>query len=523
MEMVQPLTGIESVVEALKRIEMQSGMTFSKNDQIHNLQLEFRFLKMFSLCLANSQEAGNHIDLSSVLTNMEDLIKEAGQGLNEIKNEDLDLVAGDLLEKVEHFKLETREICASLFACSLKCKSRKSDEILEFMDSVIKNLKVFMEWIDGIDVPVKSQIRVLEEKLSILRNLIDFVAGRCIDDQKLEDLLDYVNDWVNKAACLSLLYWLDGKDERMFARLETMLSNLLQKIRPYNPKVTWIFVRALNDSNSSPVGLDKLLIGQIVVSLVDLLLEELRNPLKDDYVEILREGLIFLMTFTMDPPVEFVREAGNRLFTQTNMVIKEVISLICSLYIDDIKDDISIEMKVSLSGLQHKIGKVKAEVKEHYVQIPDSSFINFPTTNGIGFLDFFLGNLEEMLKCKDSEILFAKDKVVRVQEQLLSLRPFLKDIMELQNENEQLQKFSKRIFTVVYQAEHAINLCLATQYPIWYDMLWLTNVVEDIKLLGIEVKKINDQLNNISIPGARQILEEQQDMGNDGLEVLVFD
>lgn len=65
------------------------------------------------------------------------------------------------------------------------------------------------------------------------------------------------------------MYWIDAKDGSLAPRLDTMLSGLLQTIKPCTPEVIEMYVGVLIASKSSEY--DKLITGEIVTSLVDLL------------------------------------------------------------------------------------------------------------------------------------------------------------------------------------------------------------------------------------------------------------
>ncbi|XP_027099446.1 putative late blight resistance protein homolog R1A-3 [Coffea arabica] len=483
-------------------------------DNIRNLQMELRFLKMFSLCLKKREEPGKDMHVGSIMIGIETLQKEAEGSLHdaclaeipESKIEDWGPLASNLLEKIQNFKREIIEISALLLDCSLQSKSCKAEEILELIDSILWNLKALVNLEGDVLGHLKDQIRAIQEQLSFLGNFVGFTAKRCVDLDTFEDFLVYMGDWVNKAACLLIVYWLQGKDEYISSRLEMMLSDLLQKVTPCLPKVTEMYVAVLKASKSSRSS--KFLAGQVVTSFVELILQDLTVLMKDS-VDVLKEGLVFLITFLIDPPEECARDVGNIFLAQIDAIITDSMSLICSVYIDESKENFFTERRTFLSRFESKIKKIEADAKEIYVQLQVLSQINFPSTNGMGFIDSLLGNLEEMLKHGANCPPFAKHKVLKIQGELLSLRPLLKDVMELQNEHEDLKDLWKRIINVSYKAEHAINSCLIIQKPIWYNMISLADVVEEIKLIRIDLEKINvDKMLKPRMPGADMNLNQ---------------
>ncbi|KAL3502099.1 hypothetical protein ACH5RR_036548 [Cinchona calisaya] len=123
----------------------------------------------------------------------------------------------------------------------------------------------------------------------------------------------------------------------------TNQDSFREKIKPYTPDVVEKYVGVLIASKSSEYV--KLLIGEIVVSLVDLLLEDLMPPMKN-HIEILTEGLVFMITFLINPPDESETEAGKVLLTEIEGLIREVLAFVCSLYTDGNEEDISRRGKV---------------------------------------------------------------------------------------------------------------------------------------------------------------------------------
>lgn len=170
-------------------------------------------------------------------------------------------------------------------------------------------------------------------------------------------------------------------------------------------------------------------------------------PSMQNHIENLTEGLVFMITILVIPPQESESEAGNELLTRITTFIREVVAFICSLYMDENRKDISKGKEICLSSFKGNIDMASAEIRE-FIQIPNWLEPNFPTANGIGFIDFLLENLKEMLQCESSSIPFAKHKVETIQQELFSLRDFVKDMMELQNEHEQVKDLWKQIISV---------------------------------------------------------------------------
>ncbi|KAL3501559.1 hypothetical protein ACH5RR_036008 [Cinchona calisaya] len=335
-------------------------------------------------------------------------------------------------------------------------------------------------------VPVKIQIQSLEEKLRFSRNSVDFAVKYCNSYDKLEDFLTTIQTWSNNAACMSLLYWIDGLNENMVSQLDAMLSDMISKNMPYDPLDAKMYLGIVKASKSL-LPSDTLEMGKTVASFVELLLENLALSFKD-HCEMLREGLIFLITSLVDPPKECKRKGGNLSWTKVDNVNSLVESLICLLCT-------SKERDLLLSDLLEKIERVKAEVRELYLDPSNSSEYNFPKTNGMGFIDFLTGHFTDFMECEASFIPFAKDKVMMLHSELLYFRSFLDDIINLQNEHEEVKTVWTQIISVAYQVENIINSCSIVDVPIWYNIIRFNCALEEVKAVRTEVMRMKQKYN----------------------------
>jgi len=106
--------------------------------------------------------------------------------------------------------------------------------------------------------------------------------------------------------------------------------------------------------------------------------------------------------------------------------------------------------------------------------------LNFPKTNGLGFLNCFLGKLEELLHSKLDLITKLKPQIVLVKEGLLILRSFFNHTEETYDENDEICGLIISATEMVYEAEYVIDTCLACSYSQMYKAYWISEVVENI-------------------------------------------
>ncbi|XP_025886812.1 uncharacterized protein [Solanum lycopersicum] len=130
---------------------------------------------------------------------------------------------------------------------------------------------------------------------------------------------------------------------------------------------------------------------------------------------------------------------------------------------------------------------VEEEVKMICYKVPDSSLFGFSKTSGLGFLNYFLGKLEELLHSKLDLITELKHQIGSVKEELIHLRSFLSHFSENNGEHDDVYGL---VIEMAYKSEYVIDSCLSISYPLWYKVHWISEVVENIKLLNKDVTEI---------------------------------
>ncbi|KAL3534963.1 hypothetical protein ACH5RR_003424 [Cinchona calisaya] len=278
-------------------------------------------------------------------------------------------------------------------------------------------------------------------------------------------------------------------DENMLCRMNMMLSDLTEDIRPCAPGVIQMYLGVLKGSKLS--ASDTFLMGEIVANFVDFLLENLALVFRDR-IEIIREGLIIIIAFLMDSPKDY-EDDGNQILTQVDAIIIEVVSLFSSVCLENMNENVIKEKNFLLSEVLGKIKTFQEVVREFYVYIPNTSEFYFLRNHGIGFIDLILENLKKMLKQNAIFIPFVRHKIVMVQQEMQSLRALLNYIVDGRNEHEELKDLWRRIINVAYCAEHVTDLCSISNSPFWYNIICISIVIEEIRITKAEVENTKNK------------------------------
>ncbi|CDP12547.1 unnamed protein product [Coffea canephora] len=488
-------TCLDSTMEQLTRLGNERGLTDPMKDQIQKFQVELNFLKMFLWCLPKSEEAGKNCRLQFALNSICSAVEVANKGLysaglgaiRKKKGRNWHLLTSNLLENVEQFKSDIRKNCNFMLHFSVEfIKASLTGEVFNFMDCIITNLKDLHHSEDEQIAPLSKHISALEEKLRFFRKFFDFTAQRCYEHQKFEYLLVHIRSWANKVACLSFLCWINKNDENMQCRMNTMISDLHEESWPCASGVTGMCLGVLKALKLS--AYDTSLMGEIVADFVNILLEDTSAVFRDR-IEIIREGLIIIIAFLMDSP----QDCEDEILTQAHAVVIEAASLLSSVCLEEMNDNVIKKKNFLLSEILGKMKTLREVVRKFYIYIPDASEFYSLRTHGTGYIAFILENLAKMQKKNANFIPFVKQKVVIVQEELQSLRTCLTDKMDGRNEQEQLKDLWRRIINVAYHAEHVTDLCSIRNTRFWYTVICLSTVIEEIKTTRNEVENLGSK------------------------------
>ncbi|XP_071930473.1 putative late blight resistance protein homolog R1A-3 [Coffea arabica] len=489
-------TCVDTVLEDLEYLE--KGLFFDRGDLVEKLKVELRFLRTFLWCSSGWRNCSDGGYLRSHLMNIESVLRKAGEDLSFARdraisgslNEKLDHVVDDLLEKVEAFKVEIGEDFIDWAKHSLEPNNAMSGEVLvEFFDCVLVNLKDLLKFEGNLILSLKEQISALEVKLRFLRNFVIFTNRQCSGYENIGLFFTSIEDAANKVAAITYLCCLQRTAESK-GEVNEMLSDLLVKIKPSTSDIIEMFVGILKASKISRS--DIYVVGEVVVNFVNFLLEILRPA--NDQVEQLREGLILIMAFLIDPPENYKWE-GKQISSQTEAVVSQVASL-CSFYADKTEGQIPVEKDQLLADMIEKIAGIKTKVGEIFPEVsgPPSSF--FPRVDKLGIVDSFLRNLMGLLESRANSIVFLKHQFEKLLSDLEFLRAFLVDTAKQQNELEDLVYMWSYIAGVTNEVEFVIDSFLVGDYPVWYYKLRVSVAVDVIELIKSKVRAFCDHHNH---------------------------
>ncbi|KAK4371192.1 hypothetical protein RND71_010667 [Anisodus tanguticus] len=474
-------------LRCLQWLEQNNGSLTQLGNQ---LKIELKWLKIFlhwsSKCVCSFE------DLKHLLKSVEAEVQYARNELHSLCyrvsppiNETLGSVIFDIITRIAPFKLQVKEAFVSLSQCLLQ---PEDDLSLEFIDSVVEFLEDFLCYYDDkLIVPeVKEKMESLQYKLRFSRDFLRLTVKECTDLEKWKSLLMHIENLAAKTSGVSLLDEDLDKERSLSMKLE--LSDLSRDVIPMKQEFAGVYtvlLKGLMIQKPRTCSMD-----EFVVGFVDFLLKnivELQQKCEAggtvrNVLEKLHEELRLLVYFLTDPPKEYLEEEKvNEYLIQIEAAIHEV--AFARETNEDIADD---EMLVFLSDLLKKIEFIAREVKEVYQRVPRSSRYASPRTSGLGFIDFLLGNLNDLLIVKANLIAPVKNQIEAISRELEYMRSFLVHFANKKYEqSEKLKDLNDGVIDVTYKAEYVIDSLMVKGGPLWRNML--SDLEKDIKLVKLEI------------------------------------
>ncbi|CDP19728.1 unnamed protein product [Coffea canephora] len=240
------------------------------------------------------------------------------------------------------------------------------------------------------------------------------------------------------------------------------------------------------------------LLDKIKLLKLEILMEELLNRQPrlivnvKDQIESIDQGLRLSRTYS----VGLLEENEKLILAQAAAAAS---SFYYSLRENEITEDAVRKFSHLLPALVEKMNVLNAQFKEIYLSHRRSLRSNLPKMEGIGCIDFFLVDLLEQLKSKADSVLSMKQQFHVVHEEIKFMRSFLTDIEEQYNEHQDLKTVASRIIQVTLEAEYLIDLVVAGDHLRWYHQLWLSDLVEDVKLIKLQARDTYKNAHGINI------------------------
>ncbi|TMW97857.1 hypothetical protein EJD97_004905 [Solanum chilense] len=359
-------------------------------------------------------------------------------------------------------------------------RNRRVSLVLQYLTVALKLIEPEETLMDmltkaTLKAPILDMVESAHEELIFLRAFLMDVLRQQMKLNKYHHLLRNVEETANKLAQVSRFRNERFMDENSTWEVCLILSDFLYDIKFIKVEIRKVCIQVLDAS---------LMTLPDIKGLLNFLSNRLDTVLDCDAGSIaflmnrsrvLKEKLMYLGHFLADVVQHYNMHQGLKDLMKHVLDTKYV----CLLSVGDYKS--AWYYMLSLSDMKQLLKFVEAEVKKIIPKAPESSSYSFPKTNGLGFLQFFLGNLEELLCSKLDSVIDWKDQIGSVKEGILCLRDhFAENFDEL----DEVYGFVLKVTEMAYKAEFVIDSCLVSSHPLWYKSHRMSEVLKNIKLLN---------------------------------------
>ncbi|XP_049349517.1 putative late blight resistance protein homolog R1A-4 [Solanum verrucosum] len=356
-------------------------------------------------------------------------------------------------------------------------KSRKGNLVLQFLTEAFKLIECersFMDLLkhkDTLEAHTLDMIESSHEDLIYLRVLLIGVLSQNTVLNEFHDVLMHAKVTANKMTQI------------IKGRSIEKIGHLLSDIESVNVEVRKVCFQFLD---ASPYNMTD---GEGLIRFLSKHQDWLLNfdacsiPFLKNQIPVIKDKLFYLGSFIAD----IVQH--RKMHQELKDLVKHVqhIKFVCLFPIRD--NAPSWCYRQYLSDVKQLLKFVETKVEAICLKVPDSSSHSFPKINELGSLYCFLGKLDEMLSSKIDSVIDLKLQIGSVKEGLLCLRTLTDHFPEINDEHDEVYSLITRVTAMAYEAEYVIDSCLTYSYPLWYKVLWISEAVENIKLVNEVVRE----------------------------------
>ncbi|XP_049404521.1 late blight resistance protein R1-A-like [Solanum stenotomum] len=396
----------------------------------------------------------------------------------------------NLLSEIGALAIEAEAaICLSYEDSSQSNKGKKVNLLLQLLTVAFMLIKCKGKLTDQLKHKAILETELLnlvenanEELIFLIVFLIDLLGQQTIELNKSDGLLMHAEVAAHKSTLISTCSYESFVDGSSSADMSLSLSDFLKETKSVNAEIREVCFQLLDESTSYITVTDlKCLINMFLDMLNHLHSRGDVIPVVRNQILVVQEKLEFLADILK--PCNMHTELKDLMERVQNVAYGEKYVIFFSVS----GDSRAWFHLLYLYDVKQVFNFVEAEVKTITSEFREVTGLNFPKTNGLGFLNCFLGKLEELLHSKLDLITKLKPQIVLVKEGLLILRSFFDHTEETYDEHDEICGLIISATEMTYKAEYVIDTCLACSYSLMYKAYWISEVVENIKLVNKDV------------------------------------
>lgn len=348
------------------------SLSSDMKERIQNIENEVQFLVMYRHCLSSLDDPPfGKKKFVEILRRSDATLKKQKQRTSDETLQEVnswETLCCELVQEIQSYKKSLWEDFLVFFDCCYYC-SFSVMKLLKLIRYVVVLLPMMNDKLQSFEkkpINVNLQLQSLQKKLHLLGRILVLYSEHCIREFRIRELLckniGALGEWVWIAASLYLLNWaLDEKDEKIATKLNEYLSRSNRKFNKVLLDVTRTCLSLLKDTISSSSDLN-FKVDELVSRFKGFQLENLREYMAMDDIQLLCDGVILLTTFFMDLPQPEAKGYA---------ALDCLITLVISLDFAEMNDP----SKQFLHNFLEMVDSIQAEVRKPHAII--SSFPNY--------------------------------------------------------------------------------------------------------------------------------------------------
>ncbi|KAG5608453.1 hypothetical protein H5410_019734 [Solanum commersonii] len=468
---------IDDFLNGLKKIKNE--FIASKWDDIELLRMDLRFLRTFVL-FGNSNLEYFYGRMSMNIDKFNDLTDSIFNGDEFILDKyNKDSFVPYLLKEIKSY-LRLKNVAIMT-----------EENMLECMDSLLKNLHDLPKYCSGLLLPLMSEYKILRQVCRHLRHFYELECNKITITEFLYARYQMTVDRVTQF-CFDL--W-TGKYR--VSQCSSEITSLLIDIIPLELDVLYICTsKLIKESRSTELEgfVNQILKAspRILQKYLIHLQRRMEGAVAVNYAptQSINVMMEFLLIFLTDIPKRFIhREKFNDMLAHAGVLTRKISILVSKLLEESSENNIN-EADFSAPDLLQEIERMKGDIKQNFLKSPDeSSQLRFPMDDGFLFMNLLLRRLNDLLISNAYSVSLIKKEIGMVKESLEFIRSSFKKVRQTLDDstNGVVKDCWLHALDVAYEAEHVINSILVRDKALLHLLFSLPNVTDKIKLIMAEV------------------------------------
>ncbi|KAK9664922.1 hypothetical protein RND81_14G077500 [Saponaria officinalis] len=443
----------------------------------HPVMLELQFRQAFLRC--TKKWCIDHPELQAIRIHTEDVVRCAGWDIrslsfknkivgDEVASEKLEFLLSDMVQKLTLYKPELEEICTKIRDSKPSSPCRLCKKFgLDFADVQCK----FLRRMQTCELESIFQKETMVSDLAVFFRSLHRIAGNLfIESKRLFGLLTFLEDLIDRAACLSYLQLMEKADKTV------SLKVLLDQIEEPEVKLGFRLLmecRVWNVQYSAiPPDVQMLVPVSFLIRFLEGVIRTDASVVisMKDHVETVLRDLILLKCILTDPLKQYFEQQDiDELLNDIGAGVVEAGLFFFFSRVNKSKVNIFFRVRDVVRCFSATVRQVYLK----YTKLSPSKLL----TSEMGSLNILLGNLKKLNKCR---------QIQELHKDLLVCDTFLTDTTSKQDELGMINGLRIQILSLGRKVANSLDMF--DEVPDWFFKMRISDFKKEVKMIKDEIK-----------------------------------